>query len=421
VEKGGAVSSVAEVGVRAKRAAAALAQAPADLRNHALEAMAKAVSANLPVLLEANARDVAAASRGDATRAVIDRLTLNGKRVDGMAAALGAIAAQPDPLGTVLGEWTRPNGIRITKVRVPIGVVAVIYESRPNVTVDVAGLCIKSGNAAILRGSSLAQHSNTEIARLLREAAAGAGLPEDCVQLVEDTSRETALELMQLKGMVDLLIPRGGPALVQSIERNATVPFIIDGDGNCHVYVDASADPVKATAIIRNAKTQRPSVCNAAETLLVHAAIAPTWLPGALDELAAAGVEIRGDESVRSLWPQAVAATEADWGTEYLDLILAVRVVRSLDEAIAHVNRWGTSNTEAIVAQDPEAARRFAAEVDTGTVFVNCSTRFSDGGEFGYGAEIGISTQKLHARGPMGLEQLTTYKYVVWGDGQVRA
>ena len=317
-------------------------------------------------------------------------------------------------------ERTRPNGIRITKVRVPIGVVAVIYESRPNVTVDVAGLCVKSGNAAILRGSSLALHSNTQIARLLREAAAGAGLPEDCVQLVEDTSREAALELMQLKGMVDLLIPRGGPALVASIERNATVPFIIDGDGNCHVYVDASADPVKATAIVRNAKTQRPSVCNAAETLMVHAGIAPAWLPGALDELAAAGVEIRGDESVCSLWPQAVAATEADWGTEYLDLILAVRVVSSLDEAIAHVNRWGTSNTEAIVAEDLAAARRFAAEVDTGTVFVNCSTRFSDGGEFGYGAEIGISTQKLHARGPMGLEQLTTYKYVVWGDGQVR-
>src|SRR5205823_3849537 len=230
-----------------------------DLRNHALEAMAKAVSANLPLLLEANARDVEAARGGDATRAVIDRLTLTSKRVDGMVAALGAIAAQPDPLGTVLAEWTRPNGIRITKVRVPIGVVAVIYESRPNVTVDVAGLCVKSGNAAILRGSSLALHSNTQIARLLREAAAGAGLPEDCVQLVEDTSREAALELMQLKGMVDLLIPRGGPALVASIERNATVPFIIDGDGNCHVYVDASADPVKATAIVRNAKTQRPS------------------------------------------------------------------------------------------------------------------------------------------------------------------
>jgi glutamate-5-semialdehyde dehydrogenase len=414
------VSDVAEVGARARRAAAVLAQASADLRNHALEAMAKAVSASLPALLEANGRDVERAREGGATRAVVDRLTLTGQRVDGMVAALGAIAGQPDPLGTVLDEWTRPNGIRITKVRVPIGVVAVIYESRPNVTVDVAGLCVKSGNAAILRGSSLALHSNVALTRLLREAAAAAGLPEDSVQLVEDTSREGALELMQLEGLVDLLIPRGGPALVKSIRDHATVPFIIDGDGNCHVYVDAAADPTKATAIVMNAKTQRPSVCNAAESLVVHAGIAPAWLPGALDQLAQAGVEIRGDETVRSLWPRALAATDDDWATEYLDLILAVRVVGSLDEAIEHVNRWGTSNTEAIVTDDPEAARRFAAEVDTGTVFVNASTRFSDGGEFGYGAEIGISTQKLHARGPMGLEQLTTYKYVVWGDGQVR-
>jgi glutamate-5-semialdehyde dehydrogenase len=414
------VSDVAEVGARARRAAAVLAQAPAELRNHALEAMAKAVSANLPVLLEANAHDVRSAREGGATTSVVDRLTLTGQRVDGMVAALGAIAEQPDPLGTILDEWTRPNGIRITKVRVPIGVVAVIYESRPNVTVDVAGLCVKSGNAAILRGSSLALHSNVALTRLLREAAASAGLPEDSVQLVEDTSREGAVELMQLKGLVDLLIPRGGPALVRSIEDHATVPFIIDGDGNCHVYVDAAADPGKATAIVMNAKTQRPSVCNAAESLVVHADIASAWLPDALDQLAQAGVEIRGDETVRSLWPRAAAATDADWATEYLDLVLAVRVVGSLDEAIGHVNRWGTSNTEAIVTEDPEAARRFAAEVDTGTVFVNASTRFSDGGEFGYGAEIGISTQKLHARGPMGLEQLTTYKYVVWGDGQVR-
>jgi glutamate-5-semialdehyde dehydrogenase len=415
------VSGIAEMGLRAKHASAVLAQAPVQLRNDALEAMAKALSANLPALLEANARDVEAARAGGATSSTIDRLTLTEKRIDGMVSALQAIAAQPDPLGTVLDEWTRPNGIRITKVRVPIGVVAVIYESRPNVTVDVAALCIKSGNAALLRGSSLALHSNVAITRLLREAAGAAGLPEDAVQLVEDTSREGAVEVMQLTGLVDLLIPRGGAALVQSIRDNATVPFIIDGDGNCHVYVDAAADPVKATAIVMNAKVQRPSVCNAAETLVVHAGIAPHWLPQALDALAAAGVEIRGDETVRTLWPGAAEATEADWGTEYLDLVLAVTVVGSLDEAIAHVNRWGTSNTEAIVSEDPDATRRFAAEVDTGTVFVNCSTRFSDGGEFGYGAEIGISTQKLHARGPMGLEQLTTYKYVVWGDGQVRS
>ncbi|MGH2722449.1 MAG: glutamate-5-semialdehyde dehydrogenase [Actinomycetota bacterium] len=414
------MSGIAGIGLRARRAAAVLAQAPAGLRSDAIEAMAKAVSANLPVLLEVNARDVEAARAGGAARSTIDRLTLTASRIDGMVSALGAIAAQPDPLGVVLDEWTRPNGIRITKVRVPIGVVAVIYESRPNVTVDVAGLCVKSGNAALLRGSSLALHSNVAITGLLREAAASVGLPEDSVVLVEDTSREAAVEVMQLDGLVDLLIPRGGAALVQSIRDNATVPFIIDGDGNCHVYVDAAADPEKATAIVMNAKVQRPSVCNAAETLVVHEDIASRWLPQALDALAAAGVEIRGDEAVRALWPAAVPATEADWGTEYLDLILAVKVVGSLDEAIAHVNRWGTSNTEAIVSEDPEATRRFAAEVDTGTVFVNCSTRFSDGGEFGFGAEIGISTQKLHARGPMGLEQLTTYRYVVWGDGQVR-
>ncbi|MGH2688386.1 MAG: glutamate-5-semialdehyde dehydrogenase, partial [Actinomycetota bacterium] len=379
------MSGIAEIGLRAKRAAGVLAQAPAGLRNDAIEAMAKAVSANLPTLLEANARDVEAARAGGAATSTIDRLTLTASRIDGMVSALGAIAAQPDPLGIVLDEWTRPNGIRITKVRVPIGVVAVIYESRPNVTVDVAGLCVKSGNAALLRGSSLALHSNVAITALLREAAASAGLPEDSVLLVEDTSREAAVEVMQLTGLVDLLIPRGGAALVQSIRDNATVPFIIDGDGNCHVYVDAAADPAKATAIVMNAKVQRPSVCNAAETLVVHADIAPRWLSQALDALAAAGVEIRGDEAVRALWPAAVPATEADWGTEYLDLIMAVRIVGSLDEAIAHVNRWGTSNTEAIVSEDPGATRRFAAEVDTGTVFVNCSTRFSDGGEFGFG------------------------------------
>jgi glutamate-5-semialdehyde dehydrogenase len=414
------MSETAEVCARAKRAAAVVAQAPVDVRNHALEAMAKAVTANAPALVEANARDLETARAGGASTAVVDRLTLTDKRIDGMAQALAAIAAQPDPLGEVIEEWTRPNGLRITRVRVPIGVVAVIYESRPNVTVDVAALCIKSGNAAVLRGSSLALHSNVAIARLLREAAGAAGLPEDAVQLIEDTSRESAVELMRQEGLVDLLIPRGGPALVQSIRDNARVPFIIDGDGNCHVYVDAAADPGKATAIVMNAKTQRPTVCNAAETLLVHRDLAGSWLPGMLDRLAEAGVEVRGDEAVRSVWEGAVPATEADWGTEYLDLVLAVRVVGSLDEAIAHINRWGTSNTEAIVTEDPQAARRFAAEVDTGTVFVNTSTRFSDGGEFGYGGEIGISTQKLHARGPMGLKELTTYKNVVWGDGQIR-
>jgi glutamate-5-semialdehyde dehydrogenase len=262
--------------------------------------------------------------------------------------------------------------------------------------------------------------SNATIVGVLSEAALHAGVPAGALQLVEDASRDSAVALMQAKGLVDLLVPRGGQALIQSIEDNATVPYIVDGDGNCHVYVDGSADPAMATDIVLNAKTQRPSVCNAAETLLVHAELADKWLPAALDALAAAGVEVRGDERVRGVWPKAKPATDDDWATEYLDLILAVRVVDSLDEAIGHVNRWGTSNAEAIVTQDVAAARRFASEVDSGSIFVNTSTRFSDGGEFGYGAEIGISTQKLHARGPMGLRELTTTKYVVWGEGQVR-
>ncbi|MDQ3987408.1 MAG: glutamate-5-semialdehyde dehydrogenase, partial [Actinomycetota bacterium] len=289
------------------------------------------------------------------------------------------------------------------------------------VTADVAGLCLKSGNAAILRGSSSALTSNKAIVEVLRKAAAGAGAPEDSIQLIVESGRDSAEELMRAKDYVDLLVPRGGPALIKTIEDRATVPYIIDGDGNCHVYVDRSADPQMATQIVVNAKTQRPSVCNAAETLLVHEELADKWLPGTLDELAALGVEIRGDDRVRQLWPDAASATEQDWATEYLDLVLAVRVVDSVEQAIGHVNRWGTSNAEAIVAQDLTAARRFVSEVDSGTVFVNASTRFSDGGEFGYGAEIGISTQKLHARGPMGLRDLTTTKYVVWGEGQIRS
>jgi glutamate-5-semialdehyde dehydrogenase len=277
-----------------------------------------------------------------------------------------------------------------------------------------------SGNAVILRGSSAALRTNLCVAGILVEAATKAGLPEHAIQLVEDTSRESAVELMQLKGLVDLIIPRGGPALIASIEQNATVPYIIDGDGNCHVYVDRAAETEMATAIVVNAKTSKPSVCNAAETLLVHADLAESWLPGALDALKAKGVEIRGDETVRRVWPDAVPASEKDWGTEYLDLILAVKVVDGISDAIDHVNRWGTSNAEAIVTADPAAAEMFTRQVDSGTVFVNASTRFSDGGQFGYGAEIGISTQKLHARGPLGLRELTSCGYVVWGTGQVR-
>ncbi|HEX2054106.1 MAG TPA: glutamate-5-semialdehyde dehydrogenase [Actinomycetota bacterium] len=407
------------LGERAQSAAAELAQVSGGVRRAALLAMADALDAGADRLVAVNREDVEAA-RGTLTKALTDRLTLTPSRLADMSKGLRSIAGQPDPVGEVVEEWTRPNGLRISKVRRPLGVVSVIYEARPNVTSDVAGLCIMSGNAVMLRGSSAALRTNRCIAEILVEAATKAGLPEHAIQLVEDTSRESAVELMQLKGLVDLLVPRGGPALIRSIEDNATVPYIIDGDGNCHVYVDRSADADMATAIIVNAKTSKPSVCNAAETLLVHAGLADRWLPGALDALEARGVEIRGDETVRRLWPKALPATEEDWGTEYLDLVLAVRVVPGIEEAIDHVNRWGTSNAEAIVTADAKAAEMFTRQVDSGTVFVNASTRFSDGGQFGYGAEIGISTQKLHARGPLGLRELTCTAYVVWGSGQVR-
>jgi glutamate-5-semialdehyde dehydrogenase len=382
--------------------------------------MADALLAAAEPLAEANEEDIARAQESGTSATLIDRLTLTEKRIAGMADGLRAVAAQPDPVGAVLDGWKRPNGLLIEKVAAPLGVVAVIYEARPNVTSDVAGLCLKSGNACVLRGSRITLSSNTAIVDVLRRAATKAGVQADAVQLVRDVERASALELMRATGLVDLLVPRGGAELIRTIEENATVPYIIDGDGNCHVYVDSSADLDMATDIIVNAKVQRPSVCNAAETLLVHAEVADKWLPAALDALATRGVTVRGDERTRALWPDARTATEEDWATEYLDLILAVRVVDSLDDAIGHVNRYGTSNAEAIITGDIDAARRFSTEVDSGTVFVNASTRFSDGGEFGYGAEIGISTQKLHARGPMGLHALTSAKYVVWGDGHVR-
>jgi glutamate-5-semialdehyde dehydrogenase len=414
------MTSVIEICRRAAEVAPQVARLQADVKDAALEEMARALEARAGYLVEANAEDVERARSDGATKTVVDRLTLTDSRIVSMAAGLRAVAAQPDPVGEVVDGWARPNGLQIHRVRVPLGVVAVIYEARPNVTADVSALCLKSGNACILRGSRIAASSNVAIVEVLKGAAVRAGVNEHAIQLVRDTDRSSALDLMRAKGFVDLLVPRGGAELIRSIEDNAAVPYIIDGDGNCHVYVDASADARTATAIVVNAKTQRPSVCNAAESLLVHAEMADKWLPGALDELAESGVEIRGDERVRALWPDAREATEEDWATEYLDLVLAVRVVDSLDEAMAHVGRYGTSNAEAIVTSDLNSARRFASEVDSGTVFVNASTRFSDGGEFGFGAEIGISTQKLHARGPMGLHALTTTKYVVWGDGQTR-
>lgn len=414
------MSDVLDVCKRAADVAPAVARLTGATKNRALRAMAAALEDRAAELIERNAEDVERAKADGTSQTLIDRLALTDSRIAGMAAGLLIVADQDDPVGEVVEGWKRPNGLLIERVRAPLGVVAVIYEARPNVTADVAGLCLKSGNAALLRGSSTATASNQAIVKVLQEAATGEGVPADAIQLVPGTSRESALELMQAKGLVDLLVPRGGKELIKSIEDNATVPFIIDGDGNCHVYVDASADPQMATDIILNAKTHRPSVCNAAETLVVHNEIAGKWLGGALDLLAEKGVEIRGDERARALWPDAVDATEDDWGTEFLDLVLAVKVVDSFDEAVAHVNRYGTSNAEAIVTGDLDAARRFTSEVDSGSVFVNASTRFSDGGEFGYGAEIGISTQKLHARGPMGLHALTSERYVVWGEGQIR-
>jgi glutamate-5-semialdehyde dehydrogenase len=415
------MSAVSDICKRAAETAPRLAMLPSRVKDAALLGMADALEARATLLTEENGSDVAAARDQGMSKSVIDRLTLTDGRIAAMADGLRAVAAQPDPAGQILEGWTRPNGLVIERVRTPLGVVAVIYEGRPNVTADVAGLCLKSGNACVLRGSSVALTSNKAIVEVLREAAVEAGVPDGAIQLVPDAGRDSAVELMQAKGAVDLLVPRGGQALIKSIEDNATVPYIIDGDGNCHVYVDRAADPEMATAIVLNAKTQRPSVCNAAETLLVHNELADKWLPEALGRLDDKGVEIRGDGRVRQVFPKATPATEEDWRTEYLDLVIAVRVVDSLDDAIDHVNRWGTSNAEGIVTEDLTAARRFAAEVDSGSVFVNASTRFSDGAEFGFGAEIGISTQKLHARGPMGLDALTTTKYVVWGQGQVRS
>jgi len=369
-------------------------------------------------VLEANATDVARAEHGGTTPTVVDRLRLDEKRVAAMAAGLRDVATLADPVGQVVEGWTRPNGLHIDKVRVPLGVVGIIYENRPNVTSDAFALCLKSGNVAFLRGSSAAITSNTAIADVLREGVAKAGLPQDALVLVEDTSRESATQFMQLRGVIDCLIPRGGASLIAAILEHATVPYVIDGDGNCHVYVDESADLHMALAIVRNAKTSRPSVCNAAESLVLHEAIAADFL--AVAEHALEGVDLVGDEASRRLLPSIQVATDEDWGREFLDLKMSVAVVPSLDAAIDHVNRYGSGHSEAIVTSDLAAAQRFTREVDAAAVVVNASTRFVDGGEFGFGAEIGISTQKLHARGPMGLRELTTTKYVVTGNGQIR-
>lgn len=371
-------------------------------------------------ILEANRVDVARAEDAGVAPSVVDRLRLDRARIEGMAAGLRLVAALPDPVGETLAGWRRPNGLEIRQVRVPLGVVGVIYENRPNVTSDAAALCLKAGNATLLRGSSAAIGSNLAVAAVLREACDKVGLPADAVGLVEDTSRESAAAFMRLQGVIDCLIPRGGPSLISAVLEQATVPYVIDGAGNCHVYVDESADLDMATAIVVNGKTQRPSVCNATESLVVHGGIAGKWLPELADALPS--VTLVGDEeALRVVGPaRMVPATEEDWGTEYLDLRLSVRVVSGLDEAIEHIRRYGTGHTEAIITRDRYSARRFQREIDAAAVVVNASTRFTDGEEYGFGAEIGISTQKLHARGPMGLTALTTTKYLVDGDGQIR-
>ena len=413
-----------ELGRRAKAASQLVATASAAVKNEALrlgaEALdAEALDAENGAILAANARDVAAARERGISETLIDRLRLDEKRLAAMAAGLRAVAALPDPVGEVVAGDVRPNGLRVQQVRAPIGVVAIIYESRPNVTSDAAGLCVKSGNAAFLRGSSMALQSNIAIAAALRGAFAKAGLPEDALVLVEDTSHEAAAEFMQLEGYIDCLIPRGGKGLIQSVLENATVPYIIDGDGNCHIYVDSTADLEMAEAIVVNAKTQRPSVCNAAESLVVHAEIAEKFLPQAVAALE--GVELVGDRASREIAPSIGEAAKEDFSKEFLDLKMSVCVADSLEEAIAHINKHGTGHSEAIVTSDYAAAERFANEIDAAVVFVNASTRFSDGEELGYGAEIGISTQKLHARGPMGLQHLTCVRTIVRGDGQIRS
>ena len=405
---------------RVQAAARVVARAPSSVRDDALRLAADLLDDEVAPLLEANRADLEQAEAAGMPDAARDRLRLSEERVHAMAEGLRKVAALPDPVGEVVEGWVRPNGLRVTRVRVPLGVVGVIYENRPNVTSDAAGLCLKAGNAAFLRGSSSALRSNQAVVALLRRALVKAGLPEDAVALVEDTSHETAVAFMQLRGRIDCLIPRGGPALIASLIEHATVPYVLDGDGNCHLYVDGAADLVMAHDLAVNAKTHRFGVCNAVETILVQRDVAGRFLPSLAASLAAAGVEIRGDERVRAVLPDAVPATEDDFAREFLAPVVAVGVVDDVAGAIEHIARYSSGHSEAIVTSDLATAERFVAEVDAAAVLVNASTRFVDGEELGLGAEVGISTQKLHARGPMGVRELTTLKWVVRGDGQVR-
>jgi len=411
---------MAEIGRRAREASAALALANAGDKTAALRNAAAAVRARAAAILEANARDLAEAEEQGLAPALRDRLALDPKRLEAIAAGLEAIAALPDPVGRVLHQWTRPNGLAIERVAVPLGVIGIIYESRPNVTADAGGLALKSGNAAILRGGSESYHSSRALVAALTEGCRSAGLPEAAIQLVPTRDRTAVGLMLAMSEYIDVIVPRGGRSLIERVQRESRLPVIAHLEGVCHTYVDAAADPNRARAIVLNAKMRRVSICGATETLLVDRKVAPRQLPAILADLRGAGCELRGDKETRAIDPTVLPATEEDWRTEYLDAILSVRIVDGVGEAIDHINRFGSHHTDAIVTENQETAKRFLREVDSAIVLVNASTQFADGGEFGMGAEIGISTQRLPPRGPVGAEELTTYKYLVRGNGQVR-
>jgi glutamate-5-semialdehyde dehydrogenase len=405
---------------QAKQAAKKLANLSTTIKNNALHYMADEIEAQKERILQENEKDLAYARSKGLSSAMIDRLFLNDKRIKAMADGLREVALLPDPVGEVVEMWRRPNGLEIGKVRVPLGVIGVIYESRPNVTVDTAGLCLKAGNAVILRGGSEAFHSNMSLASILTEAAQKVGVPEYAIQMVKTTDRQAIYEMLKLDKYIDVVIPRGGEELIRTVTENSTIPVIKHDKGLCHVYVDNDADLKMAEEIAYNAKVQRPGVCNAMETLLVHQDIAEKFLPAMIQRYKQAGVEVRGCEQTRAIVPDIIPATEADWDTEYLDLIVSIKVVTGIDEAIEHITKHGSMLSEAIVTENYTKARRFLWEVDAASVYVNASTRFTDGNQFGLGAEIGISTQKLHARGPVGLRELTSTKYIIYGSGQLR-
>ncbi|WP_460292914.1 glutamate-5-semialdehyde dehydrogenase [Clostridium tertium] len=412
--------SIYELGKRAKEASYDLGIAATTEKNKALESMAIALINNTNEIIKANKEDLDGAVQKGTSKAMLDRLSLNESRIEDMAKGLRELIALEDPIGEVIEMWKRPNGLQIGKQRVAMGVIGIIYEARPNVTCDAAGLCLKTGNAVILRGGSEAINSNKAIVKILANAIKEAGLPEFSVQLVEDTSRETALEMMKLNEYIDVLIPRGGAGLIQTVVKNATVPVIETGVGNCHIYVDEDCDFDMARDIIINAKTSRPAVCNAAEKMIINENIANEFLPIIVKALREKNVEIIGDEKVKSLINDVKEASDADWSKEYLDYIIGAKIVKNVDEAINHINKYGSGHSEAIVTNSYKNSQKFLNKVNAAAVYVNASTRFTDGSEFGFGAEIGISTQKLHARGPMGLKELTTIKYIIYGNGQVR-